>query len=206
MTGDPAAGAADAADGRTARRDRNRIAVLDAVLALFAEDDLDPSPDQVARRSGVSLRSVYRYVADRDDLARAAIQRHLETVGPRFEVDDLGRGPLDGRIARFVATRVGLFETIGATARAARRRAPDSAIIRDQLDEGRRLLREQLEAHFAPELDPLPASVRRAVVAAADALTQIETIDFFRRARGFSPAQTSEALTIALRALLIRKY
>jgi len=37
-----------APDGRTARRDRNRLAVLDAVIELFAEGDLDPDPEAVA--------------------------------------------------------------------------------------------------------------------------------------------------------------
>ena len=48
-------------DGRTARRDRNREAVLDAALALFTAGELEPTAAAVAERSGVSLRSVYRY-------------------------------------------------------------------------------------------------------------------------------------------------
>ncbi|MEI2697696.1 MAG: hypothetical protein V9E94_04890 [Microthrixaceae bacterium] len=40
-------------DGRTARRERNRAVVLDAVLDLFAEGGSpNPTPDQVAERSG----------------------------------------------------------------------------------------------------------------------------------------------------------
>ena len=62
-------------DGRTARRDRNREAVLDAVLELFSEDAASPAPDDVAARSGVSLRSVYRYFDDMETLIRAAMAR-----------------------------------------------------------------------------------------------------------------------------------
>ena len=36
-------------DGRTARRDRNREAVLDAAIELFAEGVLSPSATQVAQ-------------------------------------------------------------------------------------------------------------------------------------------------------------
>ncbi len=89
-------------DGRTARRDRNRVAVLDAVLELFTEGNLTPSPDDVARRSGVSLRSVYRYVADADDLIRAAIVRHQEKVAPLFVIADLGEGSFEHRLDAFV--------------------------------------------------------------------------------------------------------
>ena len=45
------------ADGRTARRDRNREAVLDAVLDLFADGAIAPAPAEVAARSGVSRRA-----------------------------------------------------------------------------------------------------------------------------------------------------
>ncbi len=43
-------------DGRTARRDRNSDAVLDAVHELFVEGQLVPTVEEVAARSGVSTR------------------------------------------------------------------------------------------------------------------------------------------------------
>jgi AcrR family transcriptional regulator len=193
-------------DGRTARRDRNRVAVLDAVLDLFAEGNLAPSPDDVARRSGVSLRSVYRYVADSDDLIRAAIARHQEKIAPLFVIADLGEGSFEHRLGSFLDARLRVYEAIAATSRAARLRAPGSEIIRDQLDSGRRLLRSQFEQQFAPELGRLEPKPRRAVVAAADALTQIETIDLYRHHRRYSSGESREMLQIALRALLVRKY
>ena len=197
---------ADQVDGRTARRDRNRVAVLDAVLELFSEGNLTPSPDDVARRSGISLRSVYRYVADSDDLIRSAIARHTEKVAPLFIIDDIGQGTFEHRLEVFVATRLRVYEAIASTSRASRLRAPANEIIRDQLESGRRLLRAQLERQFAPELDRLEPKSRRAVVAAADALTQIETIDLYRHHRRYSSSETREMLLVALRALLVRKY
>src|SRR3954464_138805 len=96
-------------DGRTVRRDRNRIAVLDAVLDLFSEGNFAPSAHEVARRSGVSLRWVYRYVADSDDLVRSAIERHIEKVAPLFVTDDIGRGPFGHRLDVFVETRLRVY-------------------------------------------------------------------------------------------------
>ena len=101
MTSEPIT-EAEEVDGRTARRDRNRVAVLDAVLELFSEGNLTPSPDDVARRSGISLRSVYRYVADSDDLIRSAITRHTEKVAPLFVIDDIGQGPFEHRLGVLV--------------------------------------------------------------------------------------------------------
>lgn len=193
-------------DGRTARRDRNRLAVLDAVLELFSEGTLVPSPEQVARRSGLSLRSVYRYVTDRDDLVRAAIDRQLENIRPLFIIHAIGDGPLETRIDAFVGARLRIYEAIAATARASRLRAPANPIIRDQLETNRRLLRTQLERQFAPELDALDATPRRAALAAADALTQIDGIEHYRAHRGFSARETEELLAMALRRLLDAEY
>ena len=196
-------GSDDEVDGRTARRDRNRLAVLDAVLELFSEDNLAPTPEEVARRSGVSLRSVYRYVADRDDLIRAAIERNQAHVRPLFALASIGVGPRGPRIDAFVRARLRGYEAAAATARAARLQAPANRLIRDQLDAARRDLRAQLEQQFEPELRILPPSQRRAVTAAADALTQFETLDYYRRHRGCSLADTQRLLAGALDVLLL---
>jgi len=180
--------------------------VLDAVLELFSEGDLRPSPERVANRSGVSLRSVYRYVADRGDLMRAAIDRHLERVQPMFVIDDVGERTTAARVEHFVRARMRGYEAIAPTARASRLSAGTNVMIRDQLERARQILGAQLEAHFAPELDACEPRRRRAMLAAADALTQIETIDLYRVHRGYSAAQTHELLVNALRALLDPTY
>jgi TetR/AcrR family transcriptional regulator, regulator of autoinduction and epiphytic fitness len=193
-------------DGRTARRDRNRTAVLDAALDLFSEGNLTPSPEDVAQRSGVSLRSVYRYVASSDDLIRSAIERHTEKIAPLFVIEDIGQGAFERRLEVFVDTRLRVYDAIAATSRASRVRAPTNDIIRAGLERGRQLLGAQLERQFATELEGVQPEARRAVLVAADALTQIETIDLYRHHRGFSSRETREMLMTALRALLLRTY
>lgn len=189
-------------DGRTARRDRNRTAVLDAVLELFAADHLSPRPEDVAARSGVSLRSVYRYFRDPDELVRAALAHHVERVSPLFELDALGDGTLDERIARFVRHRLRLYEAIAPMARAARAAAPRNPVIRARYDETRRLLRRQLEQHFATELRRLPAARRRNIADVIDTLFQLEALDHLRVELGNSERRVSAALRDSLAALL----
>lgn len=191
-----------AGDGRAARRDRNRIAVLDAVVELFSEGNLDPGPDEVADRVGLSVRSVYRYFEDRDALVRAAIDRQLETVFPLYLIHAIGEGDLDGRIVRFVTARLRLYETIAPTARAARVRATVNDIIRAQVDVTRRSLRDQVDRHFAPELDVLPPGRRVAVSTAVDALSQFESLDYYRLHRELSLLDTEAALAETLHLLL----
>lgn len=193
-------------DGRAARRHRNRLAVLDAVLELFAEGDLSPSPEAVAQRSGLSLRSVYRYVRDRDDLVRAAIERHLDRVGPMFVLDSIGVGSFDERVATFVTARLRLHKAIAPAARAAQARTrlpatPASEIIRETLHVRRGMLRLQLARHFEAELTTFGLRAD-ALLAAADGLTQIETIDWYLIDGGYTLEQTREALVTGLHRLL----
>ncbi len=192
----------DGVDGRTARRDRNRLAVLDAVLELYDEDNLSPSPDAVARRSGVSLRSVYRYFSDMDELLRAAAHRHSERIEALAVISQIGRGSLNERIGRFLEARMRIYEAAAATARASRLHAATNEIVREQIENGRRRLRAQTEEQFAPEFDAFDPKTKRAVMAAVDLLTQIETIDLYRHNRRFSSASTAGMLEIALRRLL----
>jgi AcrR family transcriptional regulator len=189
-------------DGRTARRDRNRVAVLDAVLSLFREDNLQPRPEDVAERSGVSLRSVYRYYSEPAELLRAAMARHLEIVTPKLHISAIGEGPLDDRIERFVDARLGLYEAVAATARAAKVASAHNPVIKEQYHGTLAVLREQVELHFHPELAALPAKRRRAIAAATDALVQLDSLDYYRIQRGFSRRETAELLKAAFTELL----
>jgi AcrR family transcriptional regulator len=198
----PTAEPPPSSDGRLARRDRNRTAVLDAMIALFSEGDLDPSPEQVAGRAGISPRSVYRYFEDREALLRAAISHHLDGVWHLYVFRGIGEGPLEARIDTFATHRVRLYEAIGATAHATRMRAATDEILREQLELTRRALREQVEKQFAPELDAMAARARRARVAAIDAMCELEALDHYRHHRGFSTTQTEALLADAVGALL----
>lgn len=198
----PESGVLEPVDGRTARRDRNRTAVLDAVLELFAERNVFPSAEDVARRSGVSLRSVYRYVENTDELILAAVARRREQVAPLFELDGVGEGRLEDRVEKLCRSRVGAYEEVAPTSRAARARAYSVPILREQLDEASGLLRDQVAQQLAPELDALAPGAREAVLAAADALCQLETVELYRHQRGYTSEATATMLATALLALL----
>ncbi len=187
-------------DGRTRRRDTNRNAVLDATIALFAED-LDATPEAVAARSGVSLRSVYRYFSDRDALVAAAVERQLSLIHPSEVIPELGLGPLESRIDRFVTTRVALFELVAPAARAARTRARNQPAVQRQVRAAQAAMLNQTAAHFRIELDQL-GSRRDEVLGAIDALSQFETFDYLRRARELSLDDVAAVITASLTALL----
>lgn len=193
---------AEVIDGRAARRDRGKEAVLDAVIDLFTEGDLNPSPERVAERSGRSLSSVYRYFEDRDDLLRSAIERKIGEVAPLVALHAIGEGPLDERVDALVTSRLLLHQAIAPTARASRARAATSEIFRHRVDLTRHELGTQIELQFAPELAVLGPDQRRSAVGAIDALTQLETLDLHRVTRGLSVAETHDLLVYAIHALL----
>ena len=189
-------------DGRSAIRDRNRNAVLDAVLDLFSEDNLSPGPDEVALRAGLSVRSVYRYFEDHDALSRAAIERQLERLAPLLVIAAIGEGPLDGRITRFVEARIRLQAEVGPTIRATRIRATFDPVVASQLESDRTRLRHQVERHFAPELSAMDAGRAGSRLAAVDILCSFESLDHYLVHRRLDPGTVAAMLADALHALL----
>jgi len=189
-------------DGRVARRQRNIDAVLDVVLEMFAEEAMFPSIEQAATRSGLSLRSLYRYFADPGELLEAAIKRSDEIGAGISKLHAIGLGPLDGRIDDYVSMRLKLHDGIGSMYRATLVNAPRHPRIRDELTKNRNAMREQFELQFAPELAQHKSARREAVISAGDLLTQLESIDFLRRHRQLSVAEIDAALTAGLAALL----
>ncbi len=189
-------------DGRVARRQRNINAVLDVVLEMFAEESLFPSMEQAAARSGLSLRSLYRYVADPAELLEAVIKRNQELAEGVVHIHGIGQGPLPGRIEEFVRSRVRLYETVGPVYRATVANAARHPRIRDEQAKNRNELRHQFELQFAPELGPRKATDRTAVLAAGDLLSQLDSVGFLRRHRELSVAETEAVLQTGLTALL----
>ena len=201
-----AAGAAsDAAstDGRAARRMRNRTAVLDAAIALFAEGNLQPAPGEIAVRAQVSHRSINRYFPDNRALLRAAVDRQIEIGIPLFKIHAIGKGPLVDRIDEFVRVRLAAFEELGATARAASYLSATSRIVRTEMEAVRGLLTDQVDRQFATELSALPEARREASRTAVDALFQFESLDYYRRLRGLDQVNAHELLARATGDLLV---
>ena len=187
-------------DGRKAWRERNQLAVVDALLDLYAEGNLRPDANTVAERSAVSRRSVFRYFNDRDDLDRTAIARQQDRVRHLLEIPAIGEGPLDERIARIAGQRVTLFDKVQWAARVSRLRAPFHAIIAGELRQSRRFLARQVERHFAPEFAAMSEPERGETLAAADALASFEAFDLMT-SRGLGSANVRAAVERGLTAL-----
>lgn len=189
-------------DGRRARRDRNRESVVDAILAIYHEGTITPSLDEIAERSGVSHRSVFRYFDDLDELYRVAIDRHFAVIEPFIELDEPIAEDRNSRVEQFVAHRLQLYERVAPVARASRMKAPLSELLRDNLNRNRSRMRAQARAHFRADLDALPSADRNAIANALTALLTFEAIETMRFDQGLSKRATNAALAAAVRQLL----
>ncbi len=204
VSSDESASPAAREDGRHARRDRNRYAVVDAYLELVREGNPRPSVAEVAARSGVSHRSVFRYFADKDELARTAIERQVAFATPLVSLTVRPEAPLEERIEKFVARRLELWEALGPVARLSRSMADSQPLIEAELSETRTFFRAQVRHLFRPELDALPAAERAHLLAALDVFASFEVSDLLRRDHDLSVASTAATCRWALTRLLAR--
>jgi AcrR family transcriptional regulator len=154
--GFPDAGPAGDGDGRRLRRDRNRMAVVDALLDLYGESNLRPSTAEIAERAGLSHRSLFRYFDDFDDLCREAVFRAEQRARPLIPIEVDRAAPLTDRIEALVTQRLRLFEALGPVAQVSRLNAPFAQVLAAELTKNRAFLRAQLTDLFAQELKPAP--------------------------------------------------
>ena len=189
-------------DGRHARRERNRLAVVDAMLALYGEGHLDPSSDEIAERAGLSPRSLFRYFDDLDDLVRVAISRQHERLQPLAYLDVSVDAPLADRVGRLVAQRLRLFDKIASVGIVSRLRAPFQPLIACELALLRSLLRRQVEQLFAPELEAGGKERAAGAIAAIDVLTSFEGFQLLRNDQHLTRVQIQATLTDSIHRLL----
>lgn len=161
-------------DGRAARAERTRAAVVDALLDLIEAGDLSPTAQAVAERAGVSLRIVYHHFDDGAALFAAAAARHSRRTLADFKPVG-GDGPLAARLDAFVAQRIVVYQRIYNVRRAARLHEHRVPAIGQTLAFVRALKREEAARVFAAELERLPPAVRRERAHALGAVTSFNT-------------------------------
>jgi AcrR family transcriptional regulator len=138
-------------DGRTARAQRTRAAIVDAHLGLLARGDLKPTGERIAEAAGVSLRTLWTSFKDMETLFAAAGQRLIERQLEVFAPVDVHL-PLPQRVDAFCRQRARMLEILAPAARAAVLREPFSAALRRNrtIELGR--VREEIAELFAAEL------------------------------------------------------
>jgi len=140
-------------DGRHARSERSRQAMVDALLDLLRGGTLRPSSAQIAERAGVTQRTLFNQFGDMDSLISAVAARQSERV--LSLLPNAGDGCLEERVAQYCeGLETLLEETMNvrwAVVTSATEMAPASAA----LGTARQFVRRRLADAFGPELDAL---------------------------------------------------
>ena len=156
-------------DGRAARSQRTRDAVVEALLELVESGDVAPTAQRIADRAGVALRTVYGHFNDVENLYAVAAERQLArlAVVQHPIPDDLSR---DERIERFCRRRTEVLEKLFPVMLASRLREPFSQQL--QVNRLQFVAASDLvvRAVFRQELERLPAEEQEAL------LTQIYVV------------------------------
>jgi len=147
-------------DGRTARAQRTRAAIVDAHLALLAAGDLKPTGERIAEAAGVSLRTLWTSFKDMEPLFAAAGDRLTDIQRAEFRPVDPAL-PIPERVDAFCRQRARMLEILAPAARAAILREPFSAALRRNRARELARVRDELEELFAAELDAEPTPAAR---------------------------------------------
>ena len=190
-----------ATDGRQLRRKRNREAVVEALLDLYRDGNLTPSTEEIAARSGLSPRSLFRYFEDVDGLTRSAIMVQEARLMPLVAIDAGPQEATDRKIAALVEQRFRLFDAVGNVAAVVRLRAPINPTLAAELRRNRRFLRNQVSSLFAPELAAMGEPQSEAILAAADNLTSYESYQLLTEDRSMASPEASAHVVVALTVL-----
>ncbi|HET9728405.1 MAG TPA: hypothetical protein VFR41_03240, partial [Acidimicrobiia bacterium] len=139
-----------------------------------------------------------QHFADMEALYAACVERqhaHLADLAAPLDRD----GALDVRIERVVDRWASIYERIAPVRRAAVRVAPDSPVVRRELERVRILQRRELAALFSSELN---GRARRDRLAALEAALTFGAWDHLRATQNLSAAATRRVMTFTIRAVL----
>src|SRR5690242_7070755 len=139
-------------DGRTARAERTRNAIVTAHLALIREGDLKPTGERIAERAGVSLRALWANFKDMEALFQASGARLSERQDAEFRPVN-PELPLARRIEEFCRQRARILELIAPSARAAQLLEPFSAQLRSNRAQNIARVQREINELFGPELE-----------------------------------------------------
>ena len=152
-------------DGRRLRSERSRTAIIDAMVALQEEGILVPTAHQVAERSGINIRSLFRHFEDMESLFEAADAHLRESYEAPFLGGDR-EGTLEERIEHAVERHAAAFEKVGNMMLSTQAQMWRYEVLRKNYARNQRGLRKDLD-DWLPELRKIPPWRREAIDAIA---------------------------------------
>ncbi len=183
-------------DGRRARSERSKQAIIEASLALMDEGRLIPTAQQIADKAGVAIRSFFRHFEDMETLFATIDEQIRDAMEVLFFGGD-GHGTLEERILQAVE-RYGVgYEKHRNLILSTSAQLWRSETLRSNYARYQRGLRKDLTT-WLPELKRLSGPEQEAVCAIAS----FEMWHRLRYHQGLSQEKTIGVLAGLLQSLL----
>lgn len=183
-------------DGRRARSERSKQAIIDASLALMEEGNLIPTAQQISDRAGVGIRSFFRHFEDMETLF-ATIDAQNRAATEALYLGGDRDGTLEERVLHAVERRAEGYEEQRKLILSTSAQLWRSETLRKNYARYQRGLRKDLD-DWLPELKQLARSEREAV----DAIASFEMWHRLRYHQGLGKQATIDALVGLLNSLL----
>lgn len=137
---------APAAPSRAPRRDavRNRALLIETAARAFKRDGLEVGVDEIARRAGVGIATLYRHFPTKGDLVLAVAAQRLDELA-RTRDAILAQGPAGRELERFLRAALAQLRANRGFVEALQRHPPDPRV--------RRRLRSRMLALLEPLAD-----------------------------------------------------
>ncbi len=183
-------------DGRRARSERSKQAIIDASLALMEEGDLIPTAQQISERAGVGIRSFFRHFEDMETLFATIDEQTRDTTEALYLGGDR-EGTLAERILHAVERRASGYEEQRNMILSTSAQLWRSETLRKNYARYQRGLRKDLD-DWLPELKKLARNQRESV----DAIASFEMWNRLREHQGLSKAAAVDAVVDLLNLLV----
>lgn len=166
--------------------ERTRVKILDAVIDIADPRQLTLAA--VAKRAGVSERTVIRHFGSRSGLLEGAIAHGSSLVAEeRFEIEP-------GDVEAAVSNLITHYETYGEETLWRLAEGAIDAEIEQINENGRKLHRRWVETAFSPQLEPLNRSTRLRRTAQLVAVCDVYTWKLLRLDAGLGVTETETAI------------
>lgn len=192
-------------DGRRARSQRSREAVVQAVLGFVREGIARPTATQIARRAKVSRRVVFNQFKDMEKLRAICLARFAQEENARFWRPVSPDLPLPERLQAFVRARSARLEFVTPFRRSSLMLAPRSPRITDAVRAAAARAHAEVKAVFDREIRQLPPARRGRLATLLIAACSWPLWDLLRHDLNLSQPRAREAMTAMVAAVIERE-
>lgn len=192
-------------DGRKARSQRSREAVVQAVLAFVREGIPRPSATEIARRAKVSRRVVFNQFKDMERLRAICLARFAQEENAKFWRPVSPALALPERMDAFVRARSARLEFVTPFRRSSILLAPRSPRITEAVRTAAARAHAEVKAVFDPEIRQLAPARRGRLTTLLIAACSWPLWDLLRQDLNLSQRRAREAMTAMVAAVIERE-